>query len=50
MGAPEHYPLPAGQTAALHLLGDAVCVPAVRWLSQQLLAPLAGAAAARKSA
>lgn len=50
MGVPEHYPLPSGQTAALHLLGDAVCVPVVRWLSQQLLAPLAGAAAARKSA
>ncbi len=50
MGVPEHYPLPSGQTAALHLVGDAVCVPVVRWLSQQLLAPLAGAAAARKSA
>lgn len=44
MGAPEHYPLPAGQTAALHLLGDAVCVSAVRWLSQHILAPLAGVA------
>jgi len=50
MGAPDHYPLPPGQTAALHLFGDAVCVPVVRWLSQNLLAPLAGAAAARKSA
>lgn len=50
MGAPEHYPLPSGQTAALHLVGDAVCVPVVRWLSQNLLSPLAGAAAARKSA
>jgi DNA (cytosine-5)-methyltransferase 1 len=50
MGAPEHYPIPEGQTAALHLFGDAVCVPAVRWLSQQLLAPLAGAVAARKTA
>ena len=50
MGAPEHYPLPDGQTAALHLVGDGVCVPAVRWLSQHLLAPLAGALAARKSA
>lgn len=44
MGAPEHYPLPAGQTAALHLLGDAVCVSAVRWLSRHILAPLAGVA------
>ncbi len=50
MGAPEHYPIPEGQTAALHLFGDAVCVPAVRWLSQHLLAPLAGAMAARKTA
>lgn len=50
MGVPDHHPLPEGQTAALHLLGDAVCVPAVRWLSQHLLAPLAGAAAARKTA
>jgi DNA (cytosine-5)-methyltransferase 1 len=50
MGVPEHYPLPSGQTAALHLVGDAVCVPVVRWLSTHLLAPLAGAAAARKSA
>lgn len=43
MGAPDHYPLPTGQTAALHLFGDAVCVPVVRWLSRNLLAPLAGA-------
>ncbi|MGE0740606.1 MAG: DNA cytosine methyltransferase [Hyphomonadaceae bacterium] len=50
MGAPEHYPLPASQTAALHLVGDAVCVPVVRWLSQNLLTPLAGAALARKRA
>jgi len=50
MGVPEHYPLPANQTAALHLVGDAVCVPVVRWLSQNLLAPLAGAAVQRKSA
>jgi DNA (cytosine-5)-methyltransferase 1 len=50
MGVPEHYPLPNGQTAALHLVGDAVCVPVVRWLSNRLLSPLAGAAAARMSA
>lgn len=50
MGVPEHYPLPSSQTAALHLIGDAVCVPVVHWVSQHLLAPLAGAAAARKSA
>lgn len=50
MGAPDDYPLPEGQTAALHLFGDAVCAPVVRWLSQGLLSPLAGAAAAKKSA
>src|SRR6185312_939997 len=50
MGAPDHYPLPENQTAALHLFGDAVCAPVVRWLSQHLLAPLAGLGAERKSA
>ncbi len=50
MGAPDHYPLPQNQTAALHLFGDAVCAPVVRWLSHHLLAPLAGISAARKSA
>ncbi len=50
MGAPDHYPLPASQTAALHLVGDAVCVPVVRWLSQNLLSPLVGAVASRKIA
>ena len=50
MGVPEDYPLPSGQTAALHLVGDAVCVPVVRWLSQYLLAPLASAAERRLSA
>lgn len=50
MGVPEEYPLPASQTAALHLVGDAVCVPVVRWLSHNLLAPLAGVDAERLSA
>lgn len=50
MGAPDHYPLPHNQTAALHLVGDAVSPSAVRWLSQHLLAPLAGVGATRKSA
>jgi len=50
MGVADDYPLPDGQTAALHLVGDAVCVPVVRWLSQHLLAPLAGASAERMSA
>ncbi|MBL8544707.1 MAG: DNA cytosine methyltransferase [Hyphomonadaceae bacterium] len=50
MGVPDEYPLPASQTAALHLIGDAVCAPVVRWLSHNLLSPLAGAASARKIA
>ncbi len=50
MGVPEDHPLPEGKTAALHLLGDGVCVPVVRWLAEQLLAPLANAGALRKSA
>lgn len=50
MGAPDHYPLPASQNAALHLFGDAVCVSAVRWLSAHLLAPLAGAQAEERRA
>ena len=50
MGVPDDYTLPEGQTAALHLLGDAVCVPVVRWLSNNLLEPLAGLAEARKRA
>jgi DNA (cytosine-5)-methyltransferase 1 len=50
MGLPEDYPLPQSQTAALHLVGDGVCIPVVRWLSQHLLTPLAGAATQRLSA
>ena len=50
MGVPDDYTLPAGQTAALHLLGDGVCVPVVRWLSQSLLAPIAGVDLQRKLA
>lgn len=50
MGVPDDHPLPEGQTAALHLLGDGVCVPVVRWLSQNLLAPLARADSQRLSA
>lgn len=50
MGVPDDYPLPDGQTAALHLLGDGVCVPVVRWLSHNLLAPLVRADSQRLSA
>ncbi|HEY3694371.1 DNA cytosine methyltransferase [Phenylobacterium sp.] len=40
MGLPDSYRLPASATAALHLAGDGVAVPAVRWLAQRLLEPL----------
>lgn len=46
MGLPENYKLPQGYTDAYHLLGDGVVVPAVRFLSQHLLEPLAGVSAA----
>jgi DNA (cytosine-5)-methyltransferase 1 len=41
MGLGDDYPLPASANAALHLLGDGVAAPAVRWLSEHLLTPLA---------
>ena len=41
MGLPEGYSLPASQTAGLHVIGDGVAVPVVRWLGERLLAPLA---------
>ncbi len=50
MGVPEYHPLPTGTTAALHLLGDGVCVPVVRWLAGNLLAPLVGVGGQRKRA
>jgi len=40
MGLPEDYRLPPSQTAALHVAGDGVAVPVVRWLAEQLLEPL----------
>jgi DNA (cytosine-5)-methyltransferase 1 len=50
MGLPEDYPLPKGATRALHLLGDGVCVPVVRFLSDNLLTPLAAAIGASRAA
>jgi len=41
MGLPDHYPLPASQSKGLHLVGDGVAAPVVRWLSSHLLEPLA---------
>lgn len=46
MGLPEDYKLPKSYTDACHLLGDGVAAPVVRFLSEHLLEPLAGAATA----
>ncbi|WP_293385995.1 DNA cytosine methyltransferase [Phenylobacterium sp.] len=40
MGLPEAYRLPPAATSALHVAGDGVAVPVVRWLAAQLLEPL----------
>lgn len=40
MGLAESYVLPAGSTAAFHVIGDGVAVPVVRWLANHLLEPL----------
>ena len=45
MGLPESYRLPGAATAALHVAGDGVAVPVVRWLAEQLLEPLLSGAA-----
>ena len=39
MGLPDTYRLPASESAALKLMGDAVAVPVVRALAEGLLAP-----------
>lgn len=44
MGLPEGYRLPRPATAALHVVGDGVAVPVVRWLAREILEPLLGAA------
>lgn len=41
MGLPDEYPLPESQSKGLHLVGDGVAAPVVRWLSEHLLEPLA---------
>jgi DNA (cytosine-5)-methyltransferase 1 len=40
MGLPETYRLPKAATSALHVAGDGVAVPAVRWLAATILEPL----------
>lgn len=50
MGLPESYRLPVSETAALNLLGDAVVVPCVTHLVQQLVEPILGIADADSEA
>ncbi len=50
MGLPESYALPKAATSALHLTGDGVAVPVVRWLARELLEPLLAGAPARAEA
>ena len=46
MGLADSYRLPGAATSALHVAGDGVAVPVVRWLAQEILQPvLAGATA-----
>ncbi|MDB5498981.1 MAG: DNA-cytosine methyltransferase, partial [Phenylobacterium sp.] len=45
MGLPETYRLPTAATSALHVAGDGVAVPVVRWLAQEILEPLLSASA-----
>jgi DNA (cytosine-5)-methyltransferase 1 len=40
MGLPDGYRLPPAVTSALHVAGDGVAVPVVRWLAAHLLEPL----------
>ncbi len=40
MGLSDEYILPKAATGALHVVGDGVAVPAVRYLALHLLEPL----------
>ena len=50
MGLPDTFKLPARATDALHLVGDGVAPPVVRFLSEHLLLPLAEAASSEAPA
>jgi DNA (cytosine-5)-methyltransferase 1 len=39
-GAPEDYPLPQNLNQALTGFGDAVCVPVITWIGENILNPL----------
>ena len=43
MGLPDAYRLPKAATSALHVIGDGVAPPVVRWLAVHLLEPLLNA-------
>lgn len=45
MGLPDDYRLPPSATGALHVVGDGVAVPVVRWLAAHILEPLLAARA-----
>ena len=40
MGLPDSYRLPRAATGALHVIGDGVASPVVRWLAAEILEPL----------
>ncbi|HEY5105890.1 MAG TPA: DNA cytosine methyltransferase [Caulobacteraceae bacterium] len=42
MGLPDSYALPSAANAALHVTGDGVAAPVVRWLAREVLEPLLG--------
>jgi DNA (cytosine-5)-methyltransferase 1 len=50
MGLPDGYALPLAATGALHVVGDGVVVPVVRWLAGEILEPLLRAPAAAQAA
>ena len=50
MGLPDDYILPRRPTAAYHLAGDGVAVPAVRFLAQHILEKLIAPDEGRRAA
>ena len=50
MGVPEDYPIPPNYNEAYHLFGDGLAVPAVAWLNERLLLPLAATTAEERAA
>lgn len=50
MGLDDSYILPDKYNEAYHLVGDGLAVPAVSWLEEHLISPLAAQASLRKAA